>query len=136
MKFIGFNFTKINVEKFSNKPDKLKINTKIDISKINFVKADFIENNELAKIDFNYIVDYEPNFAKIFISGEIFISDKVEIIKDFVKKWEKNQQIVEEHKIFVYNIILRKSGLKALQLEDEMNLPLHMPFPSIKKEKK
>ena len=41
-------------------------------------------------------------------------------------------KIPEEYKLTIFNIIMKKSNLKAIQLEDEMNLPLHISLPSIK----
>jgi hypothetical protein len=53
------------------------------------------------------------------------------IIKDFIKQW-KQKKLPEEHRILIFNVILKKSNLKAMQLEDELNLPLHIPLPSVK----
>jgi len=38
--------------------------------------------------------------------------------------------------VFLFNIILKKSTLKALQIEEELNIPLHMQLPSLKKQEK
>jgi hypothetical protein len=134
MKSIGFNFNKISIEKFSDKFENLKINTKIDILKIKEVDSDFLKSEEkLIVVEFNYFIDYDPKIAKIEISGRILLTDKVKIIKNILKEW-KNKKISEDFKINLFNIILRKSNLKAMQLEDEVNLPLHMPLPLLKKQ--
>ena len=136
MKFIGFNFTKIHVERFSNKFKDLKINNKIDISTIEQIDQESINKDEkIVKIKFTYDIVYNPKLAKINLSGEVFISDNINSVKNLLKEWEKNKQINEDFNILLFNIILRKCNLKALELEDEMNLPLHMPFPSVKKGK-
>ena len=134
MKFIGFNFNKINIEKLSDKIEGLKINTKIDISEIKSLETDFFnKKEEIINIKFNYKINYDPDFAKIEFEGDIFLSDEPTIIEDILKKWE-NKKMTGDFKMFLFNIILKKSNLKALQLEDEMNLPLHLPFPTLKKE--
>jgi len=136
MKFIGFNFNKINIEKFSGSLKELKINTKIDISKIEAVKSDLIGNGEgLIMAKFTYKIIYEPNIANIELNGDVFLSDTPKNIKEIVEQWSNNKEMPEDFRVFLFNIILRKSNLKALQLEDEMNLPVHIPFPSLKKEK-
>jgi len=136
MKFIGFNFNKINIEKNSTNFEDLKIKTNIDVSEIKDVKSNFLKSNEeLINIQFTYNIDYNPKIAKIELSGNVILADKPKVIKDILKRWE-DKKMEEEFKINLFNIILRKSNLKAMQLEDEMNLPLHISLPFLKKEKK
>ncbi len=135
MKFVGFNFSKINVERLSGNLENLKIDTKIDVSSIGKVKGNLInKSEEIIKAEFSYDINYNPDFAKISLSGEAFISDKSDIIKRVIKRWDKDKKLEENFKVFLFNIILRKCNLKALQMEDEMNFPLHLPLPSVKKE--
>lgn len=135
MKFIGFNFTKISVEKFKEKENisvnNIKISTNIDISNIDNLKSDFLKGKEeIIGIDFTYLVDYKPNFAKLELSGNVLLALDPKSAKDMIKQW-KNKKISDEIKIPLFNVILKKSNIKALQLEDEMNLPLHIPLPKV-----
>jgi len=135
MKFIGFNFNKISVERFSNSLEGLKINTKIDISDIKDVKESFTNKDiRLIKAEFQYDVIYDPGFANITLSGEVFVSDKSDVINEIIKKWEKDKSMPDDFKVFLFNIVLRKCNLKSLELEEEMNLPLHLPLPLVRKE--
>jgi hypothetical protein len=132
MRVAGFNFKKISVEKLAEKANELKINTKIDILDIQSIKSDFIKTkDELLGVDFSYIVDYEPGFAKIEFKGSIVVSLDFREGKDVLRRW-KDKKMSNEFQVNLFNIILRKSNIKALELEDEMNLPLHIPFPSLK----
>lgn len=134
MKTLGFNFTKINIERFSSKLEELKANTNINILDITSVKADFIKTKEeLLSVKFEYIIKYEPDYAKIDFSGDMVLEVEPKKVKEIIKDW-KNKETPEEFRIFVFNIILRKANLKALELEDELNLPLHIPLPFIQKE--
>ena len=134
MRLIGFNFEKMSVEKFQERPESLKFNTKLDISAINPLKSDIIRTkDELLKVDFVYSVDYEPNFAKLEIKGNIILSVEPKIARDVLKGW-KDKQTSEDFRLFMFNIILRKTHVKALQLEDELGLPPHIPLPSLNKE--
>ena len=134
MKIISFNFNKINIEKNSDKIENLKINTNINISEITKIKQDFLKiKEELIKIKFIYNVDYNPHFAKIELRGDILFAIEQKMAKNILKQW-KNKKISGDFKIALFNIILKKSNLRALQLEDEMNLPLHIPLPVIKKQ--
>lgn len=134
MKIIGFNFNKINIEKFIDKVENIKINTKIDVSEITMINSDFLKTKEeIIGIIFNYEINYDPNFAKISFAGNILFSIKSKKAKEILKLW-KDKKIPEDFKITLFNTILRKSNIKALQLEDEMNLPLHISLPSLKKQ--
>ena len=132
MRIAGFNFKKISVEKTGEKAGDLKINTKVDVPHIEILKPDFVRTkDELLQIDFEYVVNYEPNFAKIELIGNVIVALDPKDAKEIVKHW-KDKEMSEELRISLFNVILRKSNIKALELEDEMNLPLHIPFPPLK----
>jgi len=136
MNLAGFNFNKISIEKFSDKVETLKIETNMDISDINKIESNFLKSNEeLLKINFTYTVNYNPNLAKIELSGQVFIRTDSKKSKDILKQW-KNKKLAEDFKMPLLNFILRKSNLKALELEEEMNLPLHIPLPHLKNQGK
>ncbi len=132
MRIAGFNFKKISVERTGEKVGDLKINTKIDVPHIEILKQEFVQTkDELLQIDFEYIVNYEPNFAKIELVGNVIVVLDIENAKEVVKHW-KDKEMSNELRISLFNVILRKCNIKALELEDEMNLPLHIPFPPLK----
>lgn len=133
MKIIGFNFSKINAEKTSNEIKDLKITTNIDISEIKETDSNFLQTKEdLIEIKFKYDVIYKQNIAKIEFMGTIFMAMESKTKKEILNQW-KDKKMSEELKLFLFNVILRKSNIKALQLEDEINLPLHISLPSLKK---
>ena len=132
MKIVGFNFKKLSIEKTSDKFKDLKINTNIDIINVKQIKPEIFQpKEELVEVEFNYFIEYSPDIAKISLSGTVLVMADTKVIKDFIKQWKK-KKLPEEHRILVFNVILKKSNLKAMQLEDELNLPLHIPLPSVK----
>lgn len=133
---MGFNFTKINIEKFSDNFQNLKINTSIDISEIKELKTDvFKTKEELLGIKFTFNIFYEPDIAKAEFAGNIIISVDSKTAKEILKKW-KDKKMPEDFRITLFNVIFRKSNLKALELEDELNLPIHLPLPRLTPEDK
>lgn len=136
MRIIGISFSKISIEKFNENFKDVRVNTKIDISDIKEIKSDFLRTKEgLLGVMFTYNVNYEPDLAKIEVKGNIIVSVEPKMAKDTLKQW-KNKKMSEDFRIPLFNVILKKSSLKTLQLEDEMNLPLHLPLPSFKREEK
>ena len=132
MKILGFNFTKMNIEKISDNLDNLKITTGIDISDMNEVKSDlFKSKEELIGVKFKYSINYEKDIARIDFEGNLVLLTDEKEAKEVLAQW-KEKKIPEAFKLNLFNIILKKSSLKALQFEEEFNLPPHIPLPSFK----
>ncbi len=139
MRIIGFNFTKISIEQLkepSELKEQLKITTQMDIPELTEIKSHILKTKEeIVKVKFAYGVNYDPDFAKIELEGRVLIAVEPKIAKEILKQWKK-KKMPEDFKMLLFNVILKKSSLKALYLEEELNLPLHMPMPSFKKEEK
>ena len=132
MKLLGFNFTKIQVEKFKDRVEGLKIGTRIDISEIKEAKAGMLKTkDEILAVKFVYGLDYEPEMAKLDLEGNLVISLESKKAREVLREW-KDKKIPDDFKTTIFNLVLRKASLKALQLEEEMNLPIHMQLPSLK----
>jgi len=134
MRVIGFNFTKINIERVNDPIKDMKLNSNIDIKSIEELKPEFLKiKQNTIKVIFTYTLDYTPDVAKIEIGGSILIALDQKQSKEILNGWtEKN--IPNDLKIMIFNLILRKANLKALELEDELNLPLHIPLPHVGKQ--
>ena len=131
MKILAFNLKKVNAEKFSAKVENLKINTHIDVSSIEEVKSDVFKFKEEAlSISFSFKIEYEPEYASIEIGGVILLSVDSKISREVLKQW-KDKLIPDNFKMPLFNLILQKSSIRAIQLEEELNLPLHFQLPSL-----
>lgn len=136
MKLLGFNFKKINAERSVGNAKDVKISTNIDISDILSPESDILKTKEdVLAVKFTFRIDYNPNFGKVELIGDALLAIEPKLAKEIIKDW-KDKKIPEEFRLPLYNLILRKSTLKALQLEEEIGLPLHMPLPVIGSAKK
>lgn len=136
MRLLGFNFTKINIERKKAVDAKLKINSNLQIISVEKVNSNLFnsKNENLFSVKFQLDIDYSPEIATLTIEGAVIISLDSKKSKDLLKKWKENKEIPSDIQIPLYNTILQKSSIKALQLEDDMNLPPHIVFPRIKKQ--
>lgn len=134
MRIIGFNLSKISAERKEKIDSKLEISQNINIQEISKEKVPFSED-EVLKIKFNLFINYSNDFAKINFEGNLIILPDKNELKDFMKSW-KDKKIPEESRIPLFNFIMNKCNIKALTLEDELNLPLHIPLPRINPQKK
>ncbi len=134
MPIVGFNFTKIQAEKKNPlKEDiQLKINSKLGITKVQKEKLPTGKTQaDGLRLDFEFSLDYLPNIATISIEGFIYYLDDPGEINRIAKNWEKDKNIPLEIKKQVLNTIILKATIRALSLEQEINVPPHMPFPSV-----
>ena len=133
MRVIGFNFTKLLAERLEENRSQLKINAEIDVFEIKSIKTDLFKAKEdLIEVKFNYNVEYVPKIAKIELGGSIVFSLDQKLAKQVLKDWKK-KKMPESFKLILFNVILKKSTLKALELEDQLSIPLHISMPSLKK---
>tara|TARA_Y100000310_G_C20687703_1_gene820164 strand:- start:3585 stop:4028 length:444 start_codon:yes stop_codon:yes gene_type:complete len=133
MQVIGFNFEKIEAERKKPSQGKLEVNSNINIKDISQEKLDVVKDKPVLKLSFDFKVNYKPDIAEISLQGNIILLAEKDEAKSILKNW-KTKKLLEEIRVPIFNVILTKSNLKALQLEEELNLPLHLPFPKIKKD--
>lgn len=135
MRLVGFNFNKISAEKLKEKVPEISIKTNIDISEIKQIESDILKTkDELVQAKFSYTVKYEPGYASIIIEGIATLSLDERQSKEVMKEWKK-KQMPEEFRVFLFNVILRKASIRSLPLEEEMNIPLHLPIPTLRPQK-
>ncbi len=130
MQVIGFNLTKILIERQEKTDTKLEIQQNIGVDDISKDSID-ISKEEVIKIKFNYTVDYNKGeFAKIELKGQVILLPTKDELKQITKSWD-DKQIPENIKLPLFNFIKSKCDVKTLSLEDEFALPLHIPFPKL-----
>lgn len=132
MKLAGFNFTKILVEKSKDSLKDLKIETKINLIDIQEIRQEFIKSKDsFLGIDFSYVIEYSPAIANLEFKGHVLLAVDSRKAKDILKEW-KDKKLDNEFRTAIFNLILIKANIKALQFEEELNLPLHFRLPSLK----
>jgi hypothetical protein len=135
IRVIGFNFTKISIEKINEiNLEKLEISNNINISEIKKTDSNLLNTkDEIIAIKFTYSINYDPDFAKIDFSGNILFEVDSKYSEEILKEWE-DKKIKEDFKLNLFNMIMRKSNIRAINLEDELNLPIHIKLPSLQKQ--
>ena len=129
MKIIGFNLTKISIER-KEKPEKeLKVTQNINLIDITKEKLT-ISKEEPLNISFKLDIDYGGDFAKIEFKGNIILLPEKEETKKILKSW-KDKKLSNEFRNPLFNFIMTKCSIKALALEDELSLPPHIQMPRL-----
>jgi len=134
MPIVGFNFSKVYVEKKSKIDDTPNIQIKNSA-----VITDVVEEklptgkakSDGLRFDFKFSLQYEPNVGEIELIGFIYYLDEPETIKNIFKSWKKDKKISKELTVHIINTVLFKGSIKALALSQEVNLPPHLPLPAV-----
>ena len=134
MRIIGFNLTKILAERQEEDGQGIRVDQNINIKDIKEEKNP-ITNNKALKIKFTLTVTYSKDFGKIEFEGSIMTLPDEGEFKSIMDSW-KDKKIPENMKFGIFNFIMNKCNVKALHLEDEMGMPLHIPMPRLSKELK
>ena len=129
MKIIGFNLTKISIER-KDKPEKeLKVTQNINIIDITKEKLT-ISKDEPLNISFKLEIDYAGDFAKLEFKGNVILLPEKDETKKILKSW-KDKKLSEEFRNPLFNFIMTKCTIKALGLEDDLSLPPHIQMPRL-----
>jgi hypothetical protein len=129
MQLIGFSLGKILVERKEQINGKLEISQNIDIKDVLKEKIS-ISKDEALKVQFSFTINYSNEFAKLEFEGYVILLPQESELKNILKSW-KDKKVPEEVRVPLFNFIMSKCNVKALTLEDEMALPLHIPMPRI-----
>lgn len=142
MSIVGFNFTKMNVEKKDVKrTGKVEVANNVLIN--NIEQSKFINSPDQIglKYDFVYESKYDPEFGHIKLVGNLVSLEKKDEGEKLLHIWEKEKKMSKElmdtdvmRKIL--NTILAKTNVQALILSKDVNLPSPIPLPKVNVEKK
>lgn len=133
MKLLGFNLSKINAQKGRGDFKDLKIESKLDVKDIKEASQTSLKfKEELLAVTFSYEIIYKEDLGSIGLEGTLVLAVDPKTKKEVINQWTE-KKMAEDFKIVLFNIIMRKSSLKALELEESLGLPYHIQFPVLKK---
>jgi len=128
-KLLGFQFDKILVEKdpefkgkISNPSSDINIKS-VEKHNISLIKEDSI------KITFSFTLKF-GDLGKLEMFGNLVILLDEDSKKKVLEDW-KTKKMPEDIRLTILNLILQRSSLKALHLEEEVGLPLHIQLPKL-----
>lgn len=133
MQVISFSFSKIQAEKKKKLEGKIEIGSNINIKSLSQEKLDIVKDKPVLKFEFEFSVNFKPDIAEILFNGTVLVLTEKDEAKNILKKW-KTKIIPDEIRIPLFNLIMAKCNLKALEFEEELNLPNHIPLPKLKAE--
>jgi len=133
IKLAGFKYSKIVVERNDELKGELKITPNINIKSVEKFKSDN-SKQELLQVEFKFAIDYS-SLGNVELDGRMFLSVDPKTMKDAIDGF-KDKKLDSEINLIILNAIMQKASIKALELEEEMNLPPHVQLPRLQLGKK
>ena len=130
---LGFNFTKISAQRYPDFKGKLEVKPKINISSIEKHELNLVKQDAV-KIKFAFGINYK-DLADIDLEGDVILKTDASTQKEILESW-KNKKLDVEVQTLILNLIMQKASIKAIELEEEMNLPIHIKIPRLEVSKK
>lgn len=129
-KTVGFNLSKVSIEREKEIKGKIEIKSNLNVTGIKKENIDLSKESDILGFEFSYVINYEPKIANIIFQGDVLVMVNREEVKEIFKKWKK-KEIPDAVRLLVFNTVLIKCNIKALQLEEELNMPTHIPMPRL-----
>jgi hypothetical protein len=130
---LGFNYTKLSAERYPDFKGKLEINPNINIASIEKHELNLIKQDAV-KIVFSFGIKYK-DLADINLQGDIILRTDAKTQKEIIKGW-KDKNLDQEIQTMILNLIMQKASIRAIELEEEMGLPIHIKIPRLEVSKK
>ncbi len=132
MAIVGFEFTKINVNKKETAKGKINISNNVGI--VDIGKSDLqlgSSKQSGVKFVFEYKSAYEPDFANIELGGVVlYLTDETEAAK-LIADWKKEKKLNKDIAEKIINNILTKCNIQSIILSNTVNLPPPVPMPKV-----
>jgi hypothetical protein len=132
MAIVGFEFTKIDVQKQDTAKGKINISNNVGI--VDIKKSDLQLGNTKQKgirFMFEYKSMYEPAFAKIELGGTIIYLADEKSAKEITEGWAKEKKIKKDVAEKIINAILARCNIQSIILSNTVNLPPPVPMPKV-----
>lgn len=135
MPIVGFNFNNISVKKLKPIEGQVQVKSNVSITDLKEEKLPTGKTkSDGLRVDFKLTVNYEPKLGELILEGFIYYMDDPKTLKDIFKQYKKDKNLPPDMTTQVINTVLTRATIKALTLAQEVNLPPHIPIPSVKQE--
>lgn len=132
MTIIGFNFTKMHIERKAPIAGKISIKNNVAIKDVEKKDFNFGKSKQAGvQFTFEFTVEYEPKIADILLEGEVIDLVDEKRADSLVKDWKKSKKLEPAVMTNILNTVLSKANIQALIMSKDMNLPPPIPLPKV-----
>lgn len=131
MGIVGFNFSKMKVEREKFLKGKININNNVAVVDVRKSEVSITDSQKAIEFAFEFKAVYEPNLAKIELEGDVLYVTDDKAAKSIMDQWKKEKKVAPEVMTEVLNHVLAKCNVEAILLSKEANLPPTIPMPRV-----
>lgn len=129
---VGFNLTKIDVERKNPVQGKVQVKHDLNINNVSELRLPLKEKKQALTFDFLFTINYLPNIGDIKLGGQVsYFDEDSKKVASTLEQWKKNKKIPSAVSVEILNVIFARCNVKALELANDINLPPHLPLPKI-----
>ncbi len=135
MTIVGFNFTRMLVEKTSNAKGQINISNNVSVKDAKEIDISLGKSKQKAiQFQFEFVSSYEPKVGSIVLEGDIVFMEEDKKIKEILSEWEKTKKLSPDIMTHLLNNVLNKCNIQALIMSRDINLPPPIPLPRVHQE--
>ncbi len=134
MTIVGFNFTKLCVEKKEITSNSVKIQNNILLKDVKEGKSESVPAGKgILEFYFEFKTNYDPDIGSVLAEGKVLVMEDSDIVKSIIAGWNsKKRTLPEKITTPVISFALNKSNIIGLILTREVNLPPNISLPKIR----
>lgn len=134
---VGFQFTKLSVERHQLLQGKVSVRNDINIRDVKEHPLAGVKGSHKAvAFQFVFTVTYAPHVADITMLGEVYYAAEPKQIEDVLASWKSKKKVPADISLDVLNFVLQHCNIRALAMAQELNLPTHIPMPKVNLQQK
>ncbi len=132
MAIVGFNFTKINVEKKAAIAGKISIDNNVAIKNVSEIDlAVGAAKQKGIQVLFEFTSKYKPDIGGMLFTGEILFMAEPKKQDEILKGWKKDKKLPKDVMSELINSALSRCNIEALILSRDIALPPPIPMPKL-----
>ncbi|MBI2663869.1 hypothetical protein HYX10_00820 [Candidatus Woesearchaeota archaeon] len=134
MAIVGFNFTKILVEKKAALRGKVDIKNNVSVKEVDSTELSLGSSKEKAlRFGFEFTSEYSPDVGQIMLNGDVLYMSADGKHEEILKNWKKDKQVPKDTMSDILNTVLLRCNVEALVLSRDVNLPPPIPMPKVQR---
>ncbi len=140
MAIVGFNFSKIDVERSKIPLESYSVKRDISVKNIRNKEIGLGKDQAAFEADFSYTLFYlndkNKDIGKIILSGSFVFLGEPKLINETISIYKKDKSINKKIISSLYNYTFQKCTMQSLLLSKEINLPPPLNLPKLKIDEK
>ena len=135
---IGFSLTQLSVERHTSLQGNIGVKNDLNIRDVQEqpLAPGVGSNQKAVNFAFVFTVSYTPHVADITILGNVLYAAAPKTISEILSTWKEKKKVSADISVDILNFVLHKCNIRALELAQEFNLPLHIPMPKVNLQQK